>query len=100
RLGRRSRADGLVDRRLLQQPPRLFLEWVDRVDAVPSDMTTRNRGDSFDNRLVGTEDGDEVALAEDLDRPLRRAAQCCLVEIGYRRVTPRQVHERCLARAR
>ena len=48
----RRRADRPVDRGLLQQPARLFLERVDRIDAVPGHMVRRDRGDGFDDRLV------------------------------------------------
>src|SRR5690348_11451350 len=68
-----GRADGPIDRRLLQEPSRLFLEWIDRLDPVPGNMTGRDRGDGVDNRLVRSNYREKIAVAEELDRSFRCA---------------------------
>src|SRR5215471_20284127 len=75
-----GRADDSVDRRLLQQPPRLFLKRVDRIDTVPGNVVGRDRGGGFDDRLVRAEDRKEIAVAKDLDRPLRRTPERSVVD--------------------
>ena len=68
-----SAARPRVDRSwLLQQPPRLFLRRIDRVDPVPDDMAGCHGGGRVDDCFVGAENGDEVAVADDLDRHLCR----------------------------
>src|SRR6516225_11792644 len=61
RLAWGRRADRAIDRGLLQEPARLLLERVDRVDSVPDDMIGRHCGDGFDNRFVISEDGEKIA---------------------------------------
>jgi hypothetical protein len=68
-------ADRPVDRGLLQQPARLFLERLNRVDPVPDDVIWRNGSDGFDDCLVAAENCEEVAVADDLDRPFGGAPQ-------------------------
>src|SRR5271168_5394688 len=69
-----------VDRRPLQQPARLFLSRVDRVDAVPGDMTGCDRGGSIDGCLVIAEDRDEIAVAQYVYRALGGATDRRLVD--------------------
>jgi hypothetical protein len=73
-------ADRPVDRGLLQQPARLFLERLNRVDPVPDDVIWRNGSDGFDDCLVAAENCEEVAVADDLDRPFGGAPQRGVVD--------------------
>ena len=56
-------------------------------------MIGRHGGDRFDNRLVGTENGQEVAMADNLDRPFRRTAQRGLVDLGDHGTPARLAHD-------
>ena len=87
RIGGR-RADRLVDRGLLQQPARLLLERVQRLDIVPGDMARRDAGRGLDGGLVGAEDRDEITVADDLDRSLGGTADRRLVDLAI--VAPRR----------
>jgi hypothetical protein len=93
RLSRRRRADSPVDRGLLQQPSGFFLVRVDRVEAVPGDMIGCDGRDSLDHRLVGTEDREEIAVADDFDRPFRGPAQRGLVDLGDCCTAARLAHD-------
>src|SRR5215471_2338583 len=82
-----GRPDDAIDRGLLQQPPRLFLKRVDRIDTVPGNVVGRDRGGGFDHRLVRAEDRKKIAIADDLDRPFRAATKRGLVDRIDRRTT-------------
>ena len=56
-------------------------------------MVGRHRGDRVDDRLVGAEDGEEIAVAHDLDRRLRRPPKCGFVDPGYGRAAARLAHD-------
>ena len=43
-------------------------------------MAGRDRGGGLDGGLVGADDREEIAVAQDLDRPLRGAADRRLVD--------------------
>src|SRR5579863_9570599 len=54
-------ADDAVYRGLLQERARLLLQRVDAIDIVPGDVARSDRRDILDDRLVGTEDREEIA---------------------------------------
>ena len=89
-------ADCPVDRGLLQQPPCLFLKRVDRVDPVPGDVVSSDAGDGLDDRLVGAEDGQKVAMADDLDRPSRSPPEGGVIDSRYRGVAAGLAHDSCM----
>ena len=91
------RADHPVERGLLQQPARLFLGRVDRIEPVPGDMAGRDGGDRLDGRFVRPEDREKIAVAQDLDRRPRSAllgspANGRLVDGSDRRAAARLAH--------
>src|SRR5258708_37474328 len=90
---RQWRTERLIDRRLLQQPARLFLERVDRIDPVPGDMAWRHRSGGIDRGLIGAENGDEIAVTDDLDRPFCGTADRSLVDAGDCAAAPRLAYD-------
>src|SRR6516225_2185043 len=56
-------------------------------------MIGRHGGDRFDDSLVGAEDGEEIAMPGDLDRPFRRTAQSGLVDLADYSTPARLAHD-------
>ena len=65
------------------------------IASTPSQATwfDADGGDRLDHRFVGADDGEEIAVADDLDRPLRGSAQGGLVERFDRRAASRLAHD-------
>ncbi len=96
RRGRRiggRRAVGLVDRGLLQQPARLFLKRVQCLDIVPGDMARRDGSGGFDDGFVRADNGEKIAVADDLDRAFGGTADRRLVDGPDRRAAARLAHD-------
>ena len=76
----------MINRWLLQQPARLLLQRVDRIEPVPGNISGRHSGGGIDGGFVGSKDSDEVAVADNLDLPLAGTADRGLVDLGDRAV--------------
>jgi hypothetical protein len=65
-----GRAEYSLHHRPLQQPAGLLLGWRWGFDVMPLHMIHSGNTGCFDRRLVVAKNSEEIAIADELDRPL------------------------------
>ena len=88
-----GRAEDTVDRRPLQQPAGLLLGRGRRLDVLPFHMIDRGGTGGFDRGFVVAEDGEEIAVAHELDRPLGGAPDGLFIDGADGRAAVRLAHD-------
>jgi len=81
-----------VDARLLQQGGRLLLQRIERLDALPCDVGRGRDCGRIDRGLVAADDGEKVAVADEIDAAARGAPDRGLVDRLDGRAAARLAH--------